>query len=103
VPTSEPPDPALAAAIRRLRDERGETQETVIHRSGLSVTAYVRAERGVSNPAWTTVRKIAAALDVTVAELARAAEDACGRPEAQNQSGAGEVGVDSSEGALKAQ
>ncbi len=74
MPTSEPPDPALAAAIRRLREQRGETQEAVIHRSGLSVTAYVRAERGVSNPAWTTVLKIAAALDVTIAELAQATE-----------------------------
>ncbi len=46
----------------------------MIHRSGLSVTAYVRAERGVSNPAWTTVLKIAAALDVTIMELAQATE-----------------------------
>ncbi len=76
MPTSDPPDPALAVAIRRLREARGETQEAVIHRSGLSVTAYVRAERGVSNPAWTTVRKIAAALNVTTAELAQAADDA---------------------------
>jgi transcriptional regulator with XRE-family HTH domain len=74
VPTSERPDQALAAAIRRLRERRGETQEAVIHRSGLSVTAYVRAERGVSNPAWTTVLKIAAALDVTITELAQATE-----------------------------
>jgi transcriptional regulator with XRE-family HTH domain len=76
VPTSEPPNLALAAAIRRLREERGETQEAVIHRSGLSVTAYVRTERGVSNPAWTTVLKIAAALGVTITELAQATEEA---------------------------
>ncbi len=75
MPTREPPDPALAAAIRRLRAERGMTQEDVIHRSGLSVTAYVRAERGTSNPAWTTVARIAAGLGVSVSELAQATED----------------------------
>jgi FXSXX-COOH protein len=75
VPTSELPDQALAATIRRLREERGETQEDVVFNSGLSVTAYVRTERGVSNPAWTTVKRIAAAFDMSVAELAKAVEN----------------------------
>jgi transcriptional regulator with XRE-family HTH domain len=61
-----------------LREERGETQEDVVFNAGLSVTSYVRTERGESNPAWTTVKRIAAALDMPVSELAKAVEDAEG-------------------------
>ncbi len=69
-------DPALAAAIRRLRVARGLTQEGLAFESDLTVSAMARIERGRSTPAWTTVRRIAAALGVTVQDLARAAE--CG-------------------------
>jgi transcriptional regulator with XRE-family HTH domain len=34
-----------------------------------------RLERGDANPSWDTVRRIAAALEVTLAELAQLAED----------------------------
>ncbi|HLM84622.1 MAG TPA: helix-turn-helix transcriptional regulator [Solirubrobacteraceae bacterium] len=67
-------DPALAATLRRMRLERGETQEDLAHRAGLTVAAFARIERGNANPTWTTVRRIAAALGVTVAALAEAVE-----------------------------
>jgi len=38
---------------------------------GLTVTAYARIERGSANPTWTTVRRIADALGVTLGELGR--------------------------------
>jgi len=62
-------DVALAATVRRLRTERGETQEDLAHRAGLTVAAYARIERGHANPTWTTVRRIADALGVTLARL----------------------------------
>jgi len=71
---SEQPDAALAAAIRCLRVDRGLTQEALAFNSDLTVSAMARIERGKSTPAWTTVKRIAAALGVTLQDLARAAE-----------------------------
>jgi transcriptional regulator with XRE-family HTH domain len=68
------PDAALAVALLNLRRARGQTQEDLAHAAGLTVTAYARIERGSANPTWTTVRRIAAALDVSVSELGQAVE-----------------------------
>lgn len=67
-------DQALAATVRRMRVERGDTQEDLAHRAGLTVAAFARIERGHANPTWTTVRRIAAALDVSLTALAEAVE-----------------------------
>ncbi len=69
-------DGALAATVRRLRTERGETQEDLAHRAGLTVAAFARIERGHANPTWTTVTRIARALDISLAELGEAVERA---------------------------
>lgn len=68
-------DAALAMTIRRLRKERGETQEDLAHRAGLTVAAYARIERGNANPTWTTVRRIAEALGITLATLGEQIEN----------------------------
>jgi transcriptional regulator with XRE-family HTH domain len=68
------PDAALAEALLTLRRERGHTQEDLAHKAGLTVTAYARIERGSANPTWTTVRRIAKALGVTLGELGGAVE-----------------------------
>jgi transcriptional regulator with XRE-family HTH domain len=68
------PDPRLARAIRQLRERADLSQEAIAHRAGLTVSAYARIERGEANPTWTTVTHIARALDVSLAELARAVE-----------------------------
>lgn len=68
------PDPALAAVLRRLRLERGESQESVAYRSGLSSGSYARIELAQSAPGWDTVRSIARALKVTMAELGAAVD-----------------------------
>lgn len=74
MPPLDKPDPKLAKAIRTLRSARGTSQEDVAHAAGLTSSSYSRIERGLTNPAWTTVRRIAKAFDITMAELAAAVE-----------------------------
>jgi transcriptional regulator with XRE-family HTH domain len=74
VPPSEPADPRLAKAIRCFREERGLTQEHVAFQSAMSVSAYGQLERGASNPTWTTILRVAKALDVGIVELAQAVD-----------------------------
>ncbi len=76
VPRHSAPDPALAAVLRRLRMERGATQEALAYRSGITTGSLARIELGQASPAWATVREIAAALDVSLVELAEAVEAA---------------------------
>lgn len=68
-------DAALAAALRRLRHERGLTQEVTAHTANVSMGTYVRIELGQRMPSWGTVRKIAVALDISMAELGEAIEE----------------------------
>ncbi len=69
-----PIDTALAAVLRRLRTERELSQEAVAHQAGVSYTTLAKIELAQSNPGWATVRAIADALGVTLAELAAAVE-----------------------------
>lgn len=64
------PDPQLARTLRRLRTERDLSQEAVARKADLSSGAYAKIERGEASPAWTTVRKIATAFDLTIGDLA---------------------------------
>ncbi|HYI80908.1 MAG TPA: helix-turn-helix transcriptional regulator [Thermoleophilaceae bacterium] len=68
------PQPALGAAIRQLRNKRGVTQEDLAHDAGVTTGTLSLIERGKSNPAWGTVKSIAAALGVSVADVAKLAE-----------------------------
>jgi transcriptional regulator with XRE-family HTH domain len=70
----QPADPALASVLRKLRDDRGESQEALAYRSGLSSGALGAIELGRTNPSWATVRALARALDVSIAKLARMVE-----------------------------
>jgi transcriptional regulator with XRE-family HTH domain len=76
VPRQLAPDPALAAVLRRLRLERGTTQEALAYRSGITTGSLARIELGQATPTWTTVRQIAQALEVSLVELAAAVEAA---------------------------
>jgi transcriptional regulator with XRE-family HTH domain len=71
---SNSPQPALGKAIRQLRDERGISQEDLAHDSDVTTGTLSVIERGRSNPTWSTVRSIARALDVSLADLAALAE-----------------------------
>jgi XRE family transcriptional regulator, regulator of sulfur utilization len=68
---SEQPQPALGKAVRQLRDERGVSQEALAYEAGVTSGTLSLIERGRSNPTWGTVKGIAAALNVDVAELAK--------------------------------
>jgi len=68
---SDQPQPALGKAIRQLREERGMTQEALAQEAGVTVGHMSMIERGHSNPTWGTVKGIAAALDVMIADLAK--------------------------------
>jgi len=74
MPATDPADQALAATLRRLRRRRGQTQEDLAYDAGITVAALGRIERGRSNPAWTTVMKVACALDLDLAMLEAAIE-----------------------------
>lgn len=68
------PQEALGRAVRALRLERGLTQRELAEAADLNVTWLSHIEAGRPNPAWGTVARIAAALDVPVSELALRAE-----------------------------
>lgn len=67
-------DRDLAAVLRRLREERGESQESLAYRSGITSGALARIELVQSSPSWATVRAIASALEVSLRDLAVAVE-----------------------------
>lgn len=69
-------DFALAALLKRLREERGLTQEQVAFEAGMTASALSRIERGLNSPGWTTVRSITEAMGVSLVELAGDLEDA---------------------------
>jgi putative transcriptional regulator len=71
-----PPDQTLAFVLKRLRQERDFTQESLAFHANITVSTLARIERGVSNPTWTTLLKIADALDIAPAALIAATDDA---------------------------
>jgi transcriptional regulator with XRE-family HTH domain len=68
------PQAALGDAIRELRKKRKATQEDLAHEAGVTVGTLSLIERGKSNPAWGTVKRIAKALDTTMGDLAKRAD-----------------------------
>ena len=65
------PQPALGKAIRQLRNEREISLRSFAPKAGLSANTLSLIERGGANPTWETVKGIAAALDVSIADLAK--------------------------------
>lgn len=68
------PQPALGKAIRQLREERETSLRTLAPRASVTFNTLSLIERGEANPTWETVKGIAAALDVSVSELAKLSE-----------------------------
>ncbi|HYQ77691.1 MAG TPA: helix-turn-helix transcriptional regulator [Solirubrobacterales bacterium] len=68
------PQPALGRAIREFRQKREATLETVAEEAGITLNMLSLIERGEGNPTWATIKGIAAAFDVPVSTLAKAAE-----------------------------
>jgi transcriptional regulator with XRE-family HTH domain len=65
------PDPLdiFAANLRRIRRERGLSQERLAHNADLNMTHVAKIERGEREPGVRTVSKLAKALGVSAAEL----------------------------------
>lgn len=70
-----PEHAALGAAIVELRRRAGLTQEGLAERSELHLTHVGGMERGVRNPSYSTLLKLAAGLGVSVGALIALAEE----------------------------
>lgn len=71
MPPAGSPDPDLAAVLRALRESHGRSQEALAHAAGIGVNSLRRIEYGQTNPTWTTVRALATALDISLAQLGK--------------------------------
>jgi transcriptional regulator with XRE-family HTH domain len=65
------PQPALGAAVKQLREQRGATQEGLAYEAGITTGTLSQLERGISNPSWGTLKAISGALGVSMVELAK--------------------------------
>ncbi len=79
------PQPALGRAIRRLRTERDLSQEELGHLAEIHPTWISHIESGRTNPAWGTVRRIAAVFEVPLSAVVLLAES---MPEDEEKDGA---------------
>jgi transcriptional regulator with XRE-family HTH domain len=69
------PQRGLGWAIRRFRFEADLTQSALAQRVKVHPSQISRLEKGADNPRWATVRRVAAGLDISLAELAAVAEE----------------------------
>jgi transcriptional regulator with XRE-family HTH domain len=51
------------------------TQEDLAYDADVTISALSRVERGLSNPTWRTIRRLATALGVSLTELATAIQN----------------------------
>lgn len=68
------PAQAFGVAVRRLRVERGLSQEDAALASGIDRAYFGHIERGTKSPTLATVWKVAEGLDVRPSELLASAE-----------------------------
>jgi transcriptional regulator with XRE-family HTH domain len=68
------PQPGLGRAIKQLRQKREWTQEQLALAAGVDRSWIGHLETGRINPLWGTVRKVAYALEIDLAEIATLAE-----------------------------
>lgn len=74
MPPRADPQATLGEAVKRLREDRGLTQEALAHAAGVHPTWLSRLEGGALNPSWGMVARVAAGLGIELSELAKAAE-----------------------------
>jgi transcriptional regulator with XRE-family HTH domain len=58
--------------LKRLREDRGLTQEHVAWHANIAVSSLAKIENAQTAPHWDSVMRVLGALDVTLAELAAA-------------------------------
>lgn len=66
---------ALGEAVRTIRLEQGLSQEQLAEYAGTDLTQVGGIERGVRNPSYTTLLRLADALETTVGEIATLADE----------------------------
>lgn len=64
-----PEHAALGSAIQRLRKEAGLSQEELADRSGIHLTHIGGLERGIRNPSYTTLVRLAGGLQTQVGRV----------------------------------
>jgi len=64
-----PEHAALGEAVRQLRLEAEMSQEQLAEAAGTDLTQVGGVERGVRNPSYTTLLRLAVALDTSVGEM----------------------------------
>jgi transcriptional regulator with XRE-family HTH domain len=69
-----PEHAALGEAVRRLRLEAEMSQEALAEAAGTDLTQVGGIERGIRNPSYTTLLRLAAALGTSVGELTTLAD-----------------------------
>jgi transcriptional regulator with XRE-family HTH domain len=78
---SQPRSPehaALGEAVREARTERGLSQEQLADAAGIHVTHLGGVERGVRNPNYATIVRLARALQVTPGVIVTRADEMLG-------------------------
>lgn len=68
---TDPSSPHVGAAVRRRRKALGRTQGDVAARTGLTAAFLSQMERGLCAPSFSSLMRIAQALDTTVEALVR--------------------------------
>lgn len=69
-----PEHAALGEAVRRLRTEAEMSQEELAEAAGTDLTQVGGIERGVRNPSYTTLLRLAGALETSVGNLTTLAD-----------------------------
>lgn len=69
------PQSGLGKAVKALREKAGIDQATLADKSELPTSLIAEIESGRSDPTWGDMRKIAAALGVTLEALSELAEE----------------------------
>jgi transcriptional regulator with XRE-family HTH domain len=69
-----PEHAALGEAVRRLRLEAEMSQEALAEAAGTDLTQVGGIERGIRNPSYTTLLRLATALGTSVGELTTLAD-----------------------------
>jgi transcriptional regulator with XRE-family HTH domain len=66
---------ALGEAVRTIRTEAGLSQEQLAEYAGTDLTQVGGIERGVRNPSYTTLLRLADALETTVGDITTLADE----------------------------
>lgn len=69
------PQSGLGKAVRSLREKAGIDKAALAERAGVPLSLVAEIESGNSDPVWGDMRKVAAALGVSLEALAELAEE----------------------------